>query len=138
ELDLATVNFDGQTVTVLLGNGKGTFAPAPGSPVAVTNAPDPNSLVAGDFNGDGRLDLAVGSFGNDTVAILLGKGDGTFTQVNGCCGTPVGLTRIFSMAAGDLNGDGKLDLVLGVQNADAGYAADYVSTMLGNGDGTFT
>jgi hypothetical protein len=133
KLDLAVANFDENTVTILLGNGDGTFAPAPSPPATAGPA-----LVVGDFNGDGKLDLAVTGRGNSTVTILLGTGDGTFTPISGCCGTPVDLTHTLGMAAGDFNGDGKLDLAVTIQNLQPLFPADYITILLGKGDGTFT
>jgi hypothetical protein len=71
KLDLAIANYGDNTVTLLLGNGDATFTPASGSPYPVGKAP--SSIVAADFNGDGKLDLAVGSGldGTGTVSILL-------------------------------------------------------------------
>jgi hypothetical protein len=126
--DLAVANVGDGTVTILLGNGDGTFAPAPSSPVTVGTFPV--SLAANDFNGDGIADLVVANSADSTLTVLLGNGDGSFTP------TPsspfaVGSTP-YSLAAADLNGDTKIDLV--VANKD-----DYTfSVLLGNGDGTFT
>jgi len=109
---------------VFLGNGDGTFQ----SPLASTGVLGLSSAVAGDFNGDGKLDLVVSAFalsGGLDFLFLPGKGDGTF-------GVPtVGLSDFTFgiLAAADLNGDHKLDLVLG-------GLATYV--YLGNGDGTFS
>jgi hypothetical protein len=87
----------------------------------------PVSVVTGDFNGDGRLDLAVTN-GSGNVSIFLGNGDGTFqSPVNYAVGTGPGL----GIAAADFNGDGKLDLVV------ANNGSNNVSVLLGNGDGTF-
>jgi hypothetical protein len=140
KLDLAVAD-ENLTVTILLGNGNGTFTPAPGSPVAVTTSTPPYTVVAGDFNGDGILDLAVGGWANDTVAVLLGNGDGTFTQEAGCCGaSQPTTTRILAMVSGDFYGDGKLDLGMADQlyNVGASPASDYLTTMRGTGDGTLT
>ncbi len=134
KLDLAVANYGnyltgstGDTVTILLGNGDGSFTQAPGSPVTVGNSP--GALAEGDFNGDGNLDLAVANAADDTITILLGKGDGTFTPalVSPATGlTPSGL------AIGDFNGDGKLDLAV------ANFDTAAINILLGNGDGTFT
>ena len=74
-IDLAVVNEDDDTVSVLLGNGDGTFQPQ----VTYAVGSDPDAIVAGDFTGDGQLDLAVANCGyDDDVSVLLGNGDGTF------------------------------------------------------------
>ncbi len=88
----------------------------------------PMSVTTGDFNGDGKLDLAVvTSSRSNNVSILLGNGNGTFqTAVNYSAGLyPV------SVIACDFNGDGKLDLAV------ANSSSSDVSILLGNGDGTF-
>jgi len=133
KLDLAVANFDVNTVTILLGNGDGTFAPAPSPPASKGPA-----LAVGDFNSDGKLDLAVTNSGDSTVTILLGNGDGTFAPISGCCGTSVSLTFTLGMAAGDFNGDGKLDLAVAIQNNQPASPADYVAILLGKADGTFS
>lgn len=75
--DLVIANSTSNTVTVLLGNGDGTFAEAPGSPFAVGS--QPRSVVVADFNSDGKLDFAVADSGDNTIATFQGNGDGTFT-----------------------------------------------------------
>src|SRR5881396_3523331 len=72
--DLAVANYNDNTVSVLLGNGDGTFQPARTFGVGT----NPQSVAVGDFNGDGKLDLAVANAGANTVSVLLGNGDGTF------------------------------------------------------------
>ena len=86
----------------------------------------PGSIVVGDFNGDGKPDVAVANTGSNDVSILLNNGDGTFKAAKN---SPAG-TSPLKMATGDFNGDGKLDLV--VINGGAG-----VFLLPGNGDGTF-
>ena len=133
-LDLAAVNFggfSGTTVSVLLGNGDGTFQPK----VDYATDQAPLSVTTADFNGDGKLDLAVdNSCGHSspcgrpgTVSILLGNGDGTFSPRVDYDASQFPYT----VAEGDFNGDGKLDLTL--TNLDS----NTVSILLGNGDGTF-
>jgi FG-GAP-like repeat/FG-GAP repeat len=124
KIDLAVANASGNSVSVYLGNGNGTFQ----TPVNYQTATGgPSAMVLGDFNGDGKLDLAVALQRSSQVSILLGNGDGTFgahqefsTGLN-----PVGL------AVGDVNNDGKLDLLV------ANKTDSTVSVLLGKGDGTF-
>src|SRR5439155_7272305 len=90
----------------------------------------PNSVATADFNGDGKLDLAVANFSGNTVSIFLGNGDGTFhVQLDYATGTDP-----YSVAVGDFNRDGKMDLA--VANG-LGSSGNTVSVLLGNGDGTF-
>ena len=71
KLDLAVANYHDNTITLLLGNGDGTFTQPSGSPYAVGEGP--SAIAAADFNGDGKLDLAVANIldGTGTVSILL-------------------------------------------------------------------
>ena len=79
KLDLAVANQNDHTVSILLGNGDGTFQiPAATYPGGVSGVLDVGNLALGDFNGDGKLDLAVTNPGTDQISILLGSGDGTF------------------------------------------------------------
>jgi uncharacterized protein (TIGR03437 family) len=118
-------------IAILLGHGDGTF----GTPSSIAAGSFPFYLATGDFNSDGKLDLAVtylsatGS-GSVGVLVLLGKGDGTFaTPVN----YPVGLAPATIVAA-DFNGDGKLDLA--VLDAELGIV-NKLWVLVGKGDGTF-
>ena len=126
--DLAVANNGDGTTSVLVGNGDGTFQTA----VNYTVGASPISVAAGDFNGDGKLDLVVADYGvagdtTDNISVLLGNGDGTFqTAVSYTVGA-----NPYSVAAADLNRDGKLDLAV----ANCGNGS--VSVLLGNGDGTF-
>jgi hypothetical protein len=112
-------------VTVSLGNGDGTFTQAGGSPL--TAGQDLSAIVAGDFNGDGKLDLAVTDYSGNAVLILLGNGDGSFQSP---ISVAVG-SEPDAMVAGDFNNDGKLDLAI------ANHGDNTVTLLLGNGDGTF-
>lgn len=125
------------SVTVLLGNGDGTFQPPVtyplGGNISVTG------IVIGDFNGDGKLDIATGSQCSDAnctqglVNVLLGNGDGTFQPV---ISTPVGSYPIGRLAAGDFANNGRTDLAVGSFNPTT--ASGVVAILMSNGDGTFT
>jgi hypothetical protein len=110
KLDLVTANefnaaVGSATVSVLLGNGDGTFGP---NTIYPTNGFPALSVTTGDFNGDGKVDLAVGTENPGSVSILLGNGDGTFAPkvdflVPGTAD---------ALLSGDFNQDGKLDLAV--------------------------
>ncbi len=126
-LDLAVANMLDNTVSVLLGNGDGTFQPQ----VTYAVGSDPDGIVAGDFTGNGHLDLAVANDANyggpGTVSVLLGNGDGTFQpQVTYAVGSYPD-----AIVAGDFGGNGHLDLAV------ANMGSNDVSILMGNGDGTF-
>ena len=72
--DLVTTNSDGNSVSVLLGNGDGTFSVQQTFPVGRS----PRDVVVADLTGDGIPDLVVANYNDDTVSVLIGKGDGTF------------------------------------------------------------
>jgi hypothetical protein len=103
------------SVSILLGNGDGTFRPSIDTPTLGAVG-----LAAADFNGDGRMDLAVVTGEDSPIQILLNQGNGTFAV------SSTGVTGFAGIVAGDFNLDGKPDFI----------AAGFV--MLGNGDGTFT
>ena len=99
------LNCDVRTVSILLGNGDGSFRPH----IDYATGTQPSSVAAGDFNGDGKLDLAVTNEQDGTVSVLLGNGDGTFqTQVV----YPIA-NGAQSVIVADFNGDHKLDLAVG-------------------------
>ena len=132
KLDLIIANSGERDIAVALGNGDGTFEAARGYDVHTAKGFAPNSMVQGDFNGDGKLDLLVldgSSFSIPwTAALLLGNGDGTFQAASSVAASQNGP---FFIAAGDFNQDKKLDFVVANQNQGS------VTVSLGNGDGTF-
>jgi hypothetical protein len=102
--DVATINGTSSNVSVFLRRAGGGFAQEAGSPIAVGSGP--SGAAVGDYNGDGRADLAVSSFNVGTVSVLLRQPGGGFAQE---AGTPT-LGQIGAIAAGDFNSDGRLDL----------------------------
>ena len=125
DLVVADAGGEAGTVRILLGNGDGTFRASREYSAGGTGA---SSVAVGDFNGDGKPDLAVQT--NVGFGILLGNGDGTFMPVVEYIST--GLAFGF-VAVGDFNGDGKLDVVTVGRISDI----DVVNIYLGKGDGTF-
>jgi len=126
-MDLAVTNQGEGTISVLLGNGDGTFQ----TQKQYAAGGEPESIVAGDFNGSGNLGLATVDIYGSVPAVLLGNGNGTFQPFIGGPGVPAYVDLI---ATGDFRGNGTLDLVItgGVSDTEA-----YVYIELGNGDGTF-
>ena len=110
-------------------SGATDFAPSKTYAVGTS----PSAVIAGDFNGDGKPDLAVANSGSANVSILLGNGDGTFRAAKNFAtgGSPN------SLAIGDFNGDHKLDLVIGDSGPQGDAGPGSVILLLGNGDGTF-
>jgi len=124
-LDLMTADTLGNSVTLLLGDGAGSFQPAPGSPIATGIGPW--GIAVADFNGDGLGDVAVANSGSTNLTILLGDGHGGFTPgaTLASPGASIGI------AAADLDGDGITDLVCGRADAPS------LSLLLGDGHGGF-
>ena len=114
-LDVAVVNEGSDSVTILPGNGDGTFQ----QPMTVALPPGSGatSIVAGDFNGDGRPDLAVANPNRDEVSVLLGNGDGTFQAPR----SPARPGGPYAIVAGDFNGDGRLDLAVADRRLEHGH-----------------
>jgi hypothetical protein len=140
KLDIAITDFgdpsvkDDGGVYLLFGNGDGTFQ----APIFVAAGKNPVAIVASDFNTDGKLDLAVADLHgpstvfNGGVSVLLGRGDGTFQPA-----TFFGVGHFpTSMTSGDVNVDGKGDLVVASFATVFGDSFGLLSVALGNGDGT--
>jgi hypothetical protein len=112
--DIVTTNTEGGDITVLLGDGKGGFNQSAGSPVATS--PRPFAVTIGDVNGDGIPDLVSAHYsgnltdpGDDAINVLLGVSDGKFKAAPG---SPFKVgDQPSSIAIGDLNSDGKADIV---------------------------
>jgi hypothetical protein len=121
--DVATANFLDGTISVMLGNGDGTFQPQ----IVIPTGPGPASVTAADVNGDGKLDLITANKFNGTLSVLLGNGNGTFQpEMEFAVGNRPG-----GVAVADFNGDGKPDLAV------SNYRDGTISVLLGNGNGTF-
>jgi hypothetical protein len=127
--DLVVESYYTQTVSVLLGNGDGTFQPAIATPV--NGGGEPNGLAVGDVNGDGKLDFVVSIPDNDTVKVFLGNGNGTFTAGQAFATGVTALNSSGPVQLADVNGDGKPDIIT------ANLYNSSVSVLQGNGDGTF-
>ena len=126
--DLAIANGFSGGVTILLGNGSGGFTAAPGSPFLVGSLP--RSLSVGDFNKDGRVDLAVANQGSNNVSVLLGDGRGGFT---GAPGSPFAAGNSpVSVVVADFAHHGNLDIAAVSESENA------VNFLLGDGLGGFT
>jgi len=129
EPDLVAITNSG-AVAVLLGNGDGSFMDIRSVALASTSY-SAQAGVAADFNGDGKLDLAVAesNYPNGQISVELGKGNGRFGQpIVSALSTSA--TNPYFVLAADFNGDGKSDLV--VPDNNGGFQA-----LLGNGDGSF-
>lgn len=124
-LDLVTANYDGGTISVLLGNGDGTFGTA-------TTYPAPNNpfkVAVGDLNGDNRPDVVVSRRSGAAVRVFLNANNGTGALL---AGTDLAMpTGPIWLALLDLNGDGSLDI------ATANYEGNSFSVRYNNNDGTF-
>jgi hypothetical protein len=114
DLAIANIHVPNGTVTVLLGDGRGGFTAAPGSPFPAGSWP--TSVAVGNFNGDGKPDLAIANYDSNTVTVLLGDGKGGFTEAPGSP-FPAGRNPE-SVAVGDFNGDGKPDLAIANQGSN--------------------
>ena len=127
-LDLVVANLGpemqrGVTLSVLFGNGDGTFQ----SPTAYYAGRGPNAVAIGDFNGDGIQDFAASIFEEGTIAVLLGNPNGTFQTPWTVSAGP----SPWDIVVGDMNGDAIQDLVV------VNHFSENLSVLFGNGNGTF-
>jgi hypothetical protein len=123
--DLVVSNAD-HMFSALLGNGDGTFQPQKNS---LTDSFGDGKIALADFNKDGKLDVMVAAFDNQTLWEFLGNGDGTF-QPHRTFTMGAAMSQARGISVGDLNADGAPDVVVPFDN-------DLVAVRLGNGDGTF-
>ncbi len=125
QFDVTVSNRDSAQVSVLLGDGDGTFAPAQN--IGVGSAP--LGIVSIDVDGDGDLDIVNANRTTSNMSVLLNNGAGVF-------GAPTfyegGVSGERALASADMNEDGLIDLVVG------GITNQRISVNLSNGDGTFT
>jgi hypothetical protein len=127
-LDVVASNPKASSVSRFMGRPGGALAPAIDEPIGVRGASEPYSVAIGDYNRDGRLDVAVAVDVNAVVAVKLGNGDGTLQpEVT----YPLGGAGSFILITRDMDLDGNLDLVC------ANRGSNNVSVLLGRGDGTF-
>ena len=124
-LDLAAVNFNGNSFQIFTGTGNGQFA----APQTINTGSRPIHLLAQDFNGDGAADLAVTLFGADRVDIFLNNGTGSF-PATASQQLAVGFGPV-STAAWDYDQNGALDIIV------ANHGAKSLSTLFNNGRGNF-
>ena len=128
--DILVANEQSDNVTVLLGDGNGGFTQSKGSPFPAGHAP--NDIAIGDFNRDGKVDIAFANHEEKHLTVLLGDGQGGFSPAPNSP-FPVAVTpHTHGVATADLNGDGNFDLV-----TDS-WGNDQIEILFGDGKGSFT
>lgn len=125
KMDLAVTSAASRYVSILLGDGKGLFSPAPTPNISAGNTP--SSIVAGDTNGDKKVDLVLVNTGDSTVSVLLGDGQGSFSAAKNFA---AGSTP-YEVVLADIDGDRQLDLAI------ASGDDNTVRVLRGDGKGNF-
>jgi hypothetical protein len=129
-VDLVIPNHGTKFVTVLLGDGRGRFVPSPNSPFAVKSDPHPHGAGLADFNGDGKTDILVDDWQNDSVTVLFSDGKGGFLSPG--VSFAVGRMPYHKVRAADVNGDGKADIIT------TNMRGNNATVLLGDGRGGFS
>ena len=127
DVDLAVANYFSSNLSVLKNDGSGSFAPAASYPIGPGGGSLPRSVTAGDFDGDGRPDLAVADEYSGNVFVLRNRGNGTFEAWSTC---PVGASPS-CVITGDFDGVSGLDM------AATNFDSNNLSILRNLGDGTF-
>ena len=127
--DIIVANEQGNNVTVLLGDGRGGFTQAKGSPFSAGHTP--NDLAIDDFNRDAKPDLAVANHEEKHLTVLLGDGNGGFSSAPNSPVAVLVRPHVHGVATGDLDGDGNPDLVT------ESWGSNQVAVVFGDGKGGF-
>ena len=129
KVDVLATDSNGGGLTVLLGNGSGSFTQ---SDSPATGGGLPYDVAVGDVNGDNKVDALVVNYADGTLGVLLGTGTGRFTLQDNSPSTGGANSQPVSIALADVNGDGKPDALV------ANRATNTLGVLLGNGSGGFT
>lgn len=126
--DLVVANDNSDNISVLFGDGNGTFAPA----ADYATGGNPKSVCCADLDGDKNLDIMTANFDSNNISVLMNNGDGTFTDaVNYSAGVMADGVGTYSVCSGDLDGDGDMDL------AATSILSNDISIFINKDDGTF-